>query len=75
MSEIPENGVVVTLKDIYVVMRRLEDAVNAMTPHGEKLADHELRLRNLERWRYALPTSLIIAMASIIGDTLILIYK
>lgn len=75
MTEIPENGVMVTLKDIYVVMRRLEDAVNAMTPHGEKLADHENRLRALERWRYALPTALVIAVASIVGDTLILIYK
>lgn len=30
----------------------------------ERVTDHEQRLRALERWRYALPTSLIIAVGS-----------
>ena len=28
------------------------------------LPDHETRLRALERWRYALPTSLVLGLAS-----------
>lgn len=68
MSEQPqqENGVIVSLKDIYVVVRRLEDSVNAMTPHGQQIGDHESRLRSLERWKYSVPASLLAAVAAVI---------
>lgn len=29
--------------------------------------DHEIRLRALERWRYALPTSLVLAVGSVMA--------
>lgn len=32
--------------------------------HTEISGDHEKRLRSLERWRYAMPTSLLLAIAS-----------
>ena len=58
------ENVVVTLKDIYVELRRLQDTVAAMTPQSVQINDHEGRLRALERWRYALPTSLLLALGS-----------
>lgn len=33
--------------------------------HDAITGDHEKRLRALERWRYALPTSLVLALGSI----------
>jgi hypothetical protein len=67
VSEPAESGgVVVSLKDIYVVVRRLEDTVNAMTPHGQQITDHESRLRSLERWKYSVPASLVAAITAIV---------
>lgn len=56
---------VVTLRDIYDELRILQDKVSAMTPQSKTLADHENRLRLLERWRYALPGSIMLALASV----------
>lgn len=60
------NGVTITLKDVYVELSKLRDTVNALTPQSEQLADHESRLRGLEKWKYALPTSVILAITSVI---------
>lgn len=62
----PTNGVVITLKDVYVELSKLRDTVNAFTPQSEQLVDHEARLRTLEKWKYALPTSVILAITSVI---------
>lgn len=60
----PGESVVVTLKDVYIEVRRLQDTVASMTPQGERLNDHETRLRALERWRYSLPIALVLAAGS-----------
>lgn len=53
---LPETGqVVITNKDIYEKVVKMEGALNVLMP---QVPDHENRLRSLERWRYALPTSL-----------------
>jgi hypothetical protein len=31
----------------------------------ERGTDHEVRIRGLEKWRYALPTSIVLALASV----------
>lgn len=59
---IPETGqVVITNKDIYFELRQLTDTVKSMTPQGEKIIDHETRIRALEKWKYALPASVLSA--------------
>jgi len=60
-----EEQVVVTLKDIYIEVRRLQDSMAAMTPQGLVLADHETRLRGLEKWRYSLPIAILMAFGSL----------
>jgi hypothetical protein len=65
MATLGEGGeVVVTLKDVYIEVRRLQDTVATMTPLATQLADHENRLRSTERWRYSLPVSLLLAIGS-----------
>lgn len=59
-----EENVVVTLKDVWIEVRRLQDTVALMTPQATTLADHEVRIRSGERWRYSLPISLLLAMGS-----------
>lgn len=60
----PDENFVITLKDVYIEVRRLQDTVAAMTPQGMQLADHETRIRSTERWKYSLPVSLLLAVGS-----------
>ena len=62
MADRDEN---ITLKDVWIEVRRLQDTVLLMTPQAQTLADHENRIRAGERWRYALPIGLVIAMGSV----------
>lgn len=65
MTEQPV-GVTITLADIYAKICTLEERVQEMTPQGKAIADHEQRLRSIERWKYAVPPSLILAVVSTI---------
>ncbi len=56
---------VITLKDVYNELRTLHDQVAAMTPQTRTVSDHEVRLRRVERWMYALPASLLLAAGSL----------
>lgn len=60
----PEESVVVTLKDVWIEVRRLQDTVALMTPQATQLADHENRIRSTERWKYSLPVSMVLAIGS-----------
>lgn len=57
--------VVITLADVYVELRQLGQKVDNMAPQAQQVTDHETRLRALERWRYALPTAVLFALASV----------
>lgn len=56
----------VSNKDLWIELRKLQDQVMLMVPQGVVLQDHETRLRAIERWRYALPTSVLLAIGSIV---------
>jgi hypothetical protein len=66
----PQFGVVITNKDLYVEIRKLQDTVLLMTPQADKLREHDIRISQLERWRYALPGSLLVSAAAIIAAVL-----
>lgn len=61
-------GVVITIKDIYGEMRELIAEVRNLATEFKagkvEAEDHEKRLRSLERWMYALPASLLVAVLS-----------
>ena len=63
-----ENGVVITIKDIYGEMKELIVEVRSLAQeykNGRDVdEDHERRLRTLERWMYAIPASLLVAVVS-----------
>ena len=66
MSLQPEHGVVITLTDIYKQLVSLAARVDALTNAAEKLADHEARVRSLERARWPLPTiTVLLALGSL----------
>lgn len=50
-----------TLNEIHRTLARLEQQIGKVTD------DHERRLRAVERWVYAVPPTLVLAAASIIG--------
>lgn len=64
-----DEVVIITLKDVYVEVLRCKDISRdtqaTVTTTATTVADHEVRIRGLERWRYALPTSLFVSAASI----------
>jgi hypothetical protein len=57
---------VITLKDVYQEVQKMRGSVDSMSSQARTVTDHEARLRALERWRYALPTSIVVAAASLI---------
>jgi hypothetical protein len=63
---VESSVVVVTLKDVYLLLLELQKQVGAMQGSVGAVSDHESRIRSLEKWRYALPVSLAGATASII---------
>ncbi|MFI6516860.1 hypothetical protein ACIBF1_14965 [Spirillospora sp. NPDC050679] len=69
MSDNP--GVVITSRDIYDKLVELSGKVDGVLAAHEHLrmqmADHEQRLRSLERWRYTLPISLLVAVLSAVA--------
>lgn len=64
MSE--TESVIITLKDVYIEMMKIRDAVQELESPAKAVVDHEVRIRGLERWRYSLPASLAVSVASII---------
>ena len=63
----PPDDQAVSNKDLWIELRKLHDQVTLMVPQGVVIQDHEQRLRSLERWKYALPTSLFMAGASLVA--------
>ena len=61
-----EEGVIITLRDIYDEIQMVKGSVQTMEAPVQKIADHEVRIRSLERWRYSQPVTLIAALASIV---------
>lgn len=51
----------ITLGEIARTLKRLELKLDAVT------GDHEERIRKVERWVYAVPPTLILALASIVA--------
>ena len=51
------------LLDVYREVVRLAALMEAYT---EQARDHETRLRALERWRYALPASIVVGGAGLV---------
>jgi len=62
----PDPGVsfTVTLADVYAAVRKCEDTVLTMQPQKDILEDHEGRIRGLERFRYALPITLVVTIGN-----------
>lgn len=60
--------VVITLRDIYDKIIMVERSVQAMDAPVKTIADHESRIRGLERWRYSQPASLVLAVAAIVME-------
>jgi len=49
MSEEDDGKVMITLKDVYDLLQDVKTTVSGMGDHGDRLADHEKRIRSLER--------------------------
>ena len=81
MSDLPDGGpgVLVTFRDMYVELRQLTGELREMnsklTAGVMQAADHEIRIRSLERWRYALPVSTVLALGSAVTALITLIHK
>jgi hypothetical protein len=65
VTALEEQGVLITNKDLYIELRKVGDKVNEMVPQALQVADHEKRIRKIERWIWSIPSSLIISMAAV----------
>jgi hypothetical protein len=59
----------ITLKDVFTMITKLvgqQEAIHQRNLMADQLhTDHEQRLRMLERWRYALPASVVVGLGSL----------
>lgn len=62
----PSDRVEITLRDVYAEVLSVKGTVQTMTTVVPQVADHENRLRALEKWRYALPPALLCSAASLL---------
>jgi hypothetical protein len=60
-----DEGVTITLKDVYLEVGKVKDAVAPIGLYGQQLGDHETRMRALERWRYSAHASLGVSAGSL----------
>ena len=58
------DPLVITLGDVYLAVRKVEEAVGIIPAQAQTIGDHEKRLRSIERWLYALPISVLLAIGS-----------
>lgn len=70
----------ITLKDVYTQVTMLVGHMQAVdtrnTLADQVQADHEMRLRSLEKWRYALPVSFVLALGSVgLGVVEVILYR
>lgn len=66
MANPTDPFVVITNQSIYDKLTAVEKAVTDLAPHAQTIADHEKRLRSVERWKYALASSTLVAAASLV---------
>lgn len=64
------NVIVVTLKDVYIELMKIKETLGELKNSADKVPDHETRIRALEKWRYALPPAIILALMSAIVSVL-----
>ena len=61
-----QNGAMfVTTKDVWQELVKLRADVAVIAGNAAAVPDHETRIRGLERWRYALPTTLFLSFTSL----------
>lgn len=65
MTATEEQGVLITNKDLYIELRKVGDKVNEMVPQALTIADHERRIRKVERWMWSIPSALLVAIGSV----------
>lgn len=68
MSEPDPLAVTISTREIYDQIVGLRGDVRSLTESGETVrqiqADHEQRLRGIERWKYSLPATVAAAVAT-----------
>jgi hypothetical protein len=70
-----DPGVVITTRDIYDKVVEVGGKVDGMLAAHERtreqVRDHEQRIRATERWRYALPVSVLLGVMSAASSVLV----
>lgn len=64
-------GVTITPREIYDEIVGMRDDVRSLTQSSEsvasELADHELRLRSIERWKYGVPVATLSGVVAVVA--------
>ncbi|WP_026415463.1 hypothetical protein [Actinomadura oligospora] len=74
-----EPNVVITMREVYDAVVELRGEVRELRGDHARSKDghldHESRIRDLEKWRYATTAALITALASLAGQLIQLLAK
>lgn len=66
MADENNGGVTISNAVIYAELLGVKEAVTKMSNQAAQLSDHETRLRSVERWKYALPVSIVTSTTAIV---------
>lgn len=66
MTPLDDDTITIRLRDVYDEVKNLRIDVAPLRDVVQKQADHEERIRSLEKWAYALPPTFILALVSAI---------
>lgn len=75
MSTPTDDGVTITLKDVYLEVGKVRDSVALVPTYGTQLADHESRIRGLERWRYSAHAAAGVSISSLITAVAAILHR
>ncbi|OKI24408.1 hypothetical protein [Streptomyces sp. CB03911] len=75
MTDQPDSlGVHISPREIYDQIVGMREDVRGLTQTSEsvraELADHEDRLRQIERWRYAVPATVVMGLGSAVAEAI-----
>lgn len=58
--------VTITLRDVYFAVQDVQRTIAPLPGYVSQIADHEARMRSLERWRYSIPAALLVTAGNVL---------
>lgn len=62
------DGYRITTKDVWQELVHMRAEMSSTIANAAMVPDHEARIRQLEKWKYALPPTILLAVGSVAAE-------